>query len=127
MADGSMPSAPAERPLPETLPERFVIRVEGSDASFTCRGDQRVLEALNATWFGPGGSKRPDLKVGCRRGGCGVCRVQVLAGDYDTDAMSAAFVDDQERCAGYALACCIFPRSDLLLRPARKARAAAER
>lgn len=124
MADASGLRAP-HGSSPPPRPQRFTIRIEGADASFACRADQRVLEALEATWFGPGGPKRPDLKVGCRRGGCGVCRVLVLAGEFDAAPMSAAFVDEEERREGYALACSIFPRSDLLLRPARKARTAA--
>jgi ferredoxin len=104
---------------------RFTVRVAGFDGGFACRADQRVLEALAATPFGgPGRPKRPDLKIGCRRGGCGICRVRVLAGHYETTVMSAAFVNEGERSEGYALACCLYPRSDLVVEPARKPRPA---
>jgi ferredoxin len=108
-----------------TAVRRFTVRVAGFDGGFACRADQRVLEALAATPFGgPGRPTRPDLKIGCRRGGCGICRVRVLAGCYETTVMSAAFVDEGERGEGYALACCLYPRSDLVVQPARKPRPA---
>ena len=56
------------------------------------------------------------LPVGCRRGGCGVCRVRVLAGAYRADRMSRAHVSEEQEAAGVALSCCIYPLSDLSLR-----------
>jgi len=105
---------------------RFTVHVAGFEAGFACRADQRVLEALAATPFcAPSRPMRPDLKIGCRRGGCGVCRVRVLAGSYETTVMSAAFVTQGERSERFALACCLYPRSDLVVEPARKPRPAA--
>jgi ferredoxin len=95
--------------------------VAGADGAFACRTDQRVLEAMMGTMFGlPGAPTRPNLRVGCRRGGCGACRVRILDGQYDTEAMSAAHVTANDRLAGFALACCLYPRSDLVLEPAPK-------
>jgi ferredoxin len=85
--------------------------VAGSEAAFSCRTDQRVLEAMAGTFFGG---------PGCRRGGCGVCRVRVLDGIFDTGPMSAVHVSADDREAGVALACCIYPRSDLVLQAAPK-------
>ena len=56
------------------------------------------------------------LPVGCRRGGCGICRVSVLSGAYDSGPMSRACVSAEDEAAGVVLACCIYPRSDLSLR-----------
>ncbi len=76
---------------------------------------------MAGTFFGgPGRAARPDLRIGCRRGGCGVCRVRVLDGIFDTGPMSAVHVSADDREAGVALACCIYPRSDLVLQAAPK-------
>ena len=44
---------------------------------------ERVLVALErAQGFGQLKNLPRRLPVGCRRGGCGVCRVRVLSGEY---------------------------------------------
>jgi ferredoxin len=53
------------------------------------------------------------IPVGCRQGGCGVCKVQVLEGSYRVRAMSRAHVSREEQEQGRVLACCIWPTSDL--------------
>ena len=70
--------------------------------------------------------KRQGVKaimIGCRGGGCGVCRVRVLAGDYRTERMSRAHVTEAEEQAGYALSCCLYPLSDLHIVAAPRAAA----
>ena len=52
---------------------------------------------------------------GCRGGGCGVCKVQVTQGSYETKVMSQAHVSAEEHAQGMALACRIMPHSDLCL------------
>ena len=99
----------------------FAIHLEGRDTPFSCRGGETVLEALDRAW-GPGramiGAKR--IPSGCRRGGCGVCRVQVLAGRYRTGPTGRNHVSVEEEGEGYALACRRTPESDLTVRPALK-------
>lgn len=53
------------------------------------------------------------VPVGCRGGGCGACRVNVLSGDYDKKKMSRAHVSEAEEKAGMVLACRTLPKSDL--------------
>jgi ferredoxin len=55
------------------------------------------------------------VQVGCRNGGCGVCRVRVLDGQVRAEKMSLRHVNADERAAGYALACRIYPASDLIV------------
>jgi len=59
---------------------------------------------------------RRGIPKGCCGGGCGVCKVEVLAGSYEAKAMSRAHVSAVEQEAGRVLACRVFPRSDLELR-----------
>jgi ferredoxin len=56
------------------------------------------------------------IPVGCTNGGCGVCKIEILRGDYQTGLMSRAHVTEDEQERGIALACKVYPRSDLTLR-----------
>lgn len=87
----------------------FQIAVPDAALSFPCRDDQSALGAM----IEAGASA---LQVGCRGGGCGVCRVQVLEGEYRTGTMSHAQVDQADRDRGIVLSCQLFPCSDLSLR-----------
>ncbi|HYN31109.1 MAG TPA: 2Fe-2S iron-sulfur cluster-binding protein [Ilumatobacteraceae bacterium] len=53
------------------------------------------------------------IAVGCRGGGCGVCRVRILDGTYTTKRMSRRHVSEADEDAGVVLACRTFPSSDL--------------
>ena len=55
------------------------------------------------------------IQVGCRGGGCGLCKVKVLQGDYQTKRMSKAHISEEEAALGFALACRLTPLSDLEL------------
>lgn len=92
----------------------FRITVEGGDAPFPCPAQERVLLAMER-------QGRRCLPVGCRGGGCGVCRVRVTSGRYRTGRMSRAHVSAGDEAAGFALACQLVPKSDLSLRRAAQA------
>lgn len=87
----------------------FQILVAQTTLSFPCRDDQTVLAAMSQ-------AGRNCLQVGCRGGGCGVCRVQVIEGRFETGTMSQAQVAPADRERGVVLACQLFPRSDLSIR-----------
>ena len=53
------------------------------------------------------------IPVGCRNGGCGVCKVQVVSGAYETRKMSRAVVSAEQEAQGCVLACKLHPRGDL--------------
>jgi len=97
-------------------PRRFQVTLEGHGVANAYEGE-RVLVALErAQGFGQLRNMPRRLPVGCRRGGCGICRVRVLSGEYDSGPMSRACVSAEDEAAGVVLACCIYPRSDLSLR-----------
>lgn len=77
-------------------------------AEFDCSEDERVLFAMERC--GADG-----IGVGCRGGGCGICRVRVVDGDYRTGKMSAEKVPESDRAAGFALACRLYPATDLVI------------
>jgi ferredoxin len=60
---------------------------------------------------------RKDIPVGCRGGGCGVCKIEVVSGRYVTGKMSRAQVSPDDEARGIVLACQVRPRSDLVVRP----------
>jgi ferredoxin len=86
-----------------------VVTIEGTQATFACGEDSPVLVALHALG-------RSDIAVGCRGGGCGVCRVEVVRGRYRAGRMSRAHVTADDERRGVVLACQIRPLSDLVLR-----------
>ena len=89
----------------------FRITVEDGDAPFACPAHERVLLAMERQGL-------RCLPVGCRGGGCGVCRVHVTSGRYRTGRMSRAHVSTGDEAARFALACQLIPKSDLSLRRA---------
>jgi ferredoxin len=57
------------------------------------------------------------LDIGCRSGGCGVCRIRVVNGQYDSLKMSRSRISEADEAAGIVLACRIFPKSDMRIEP----------
>ncbi|KAA0024755.1 benzoate 1,2-dioxygenase electron transfer component BenC [Antrihabitans cavernicola] len=80
---------------------------DGVTRFITCREDQTVADASYR--------QRINIPLDCRDGACGTCKALCESGDYDggtyiDDALSPSESDD-----GYALPCCMKPRSDLVL------------
>ncbi|MDE3009354.1 MAG: 2Fe-2S iron-sulfur cluster binding domain-containing protein [Pseudomonadota bacterium] len=59
---------------------------------------------------------RRNIPVGCREGGCGVCKIEILEGRWHARVMSRAHVSEEDEAQGRVLACCVWPDSDLRLR-----------
>ena len=74
--------------------------------AFSCRPDEDLLAGMRR-------SGMTGIPVGCRGGGCGVCRIQVLDGEFEHARMSRAHVSERDEQAGVALACRVYPRRDL--------------
>ena len=80
-----------------------------ADIVFNCDEDDSVLHAMIRHGKGP-------VKHGCCGGGCGVCRVRIISGDFFAfQPMSAAHVSEADKKQGLALLCCIQPRSDIVI------------
>lgn len=91
----------------EAPPAVVTVTIRETGETCRCRTDESLLEALRR-W-----GKR-GVPVGCRNGGCSVCRIQVLNGAYEQHRpMSREYVSDEDLAAGRVLACCIQPRSAL--------------
>lgn len=109
--DGSAPP-----PVAADRPPRFTVTVDGHGTA-TATSQERVLVALErAQGFGRLKGLPRKLPVGCRRGGCGICRVRVLEGDYRVTPMSREHVSAEDQAEGVVLACAIYALTDLTLR-----------
>lgn len=89
------------------------VRVVSSGECFACCEEQHLLEGMQA--FRIGEPLLRVIPVGCRGGGCGVCRIRVLEGEYETRKMSCKHIPVEDQASGLALACRVFPRSELLI------------
>lgn len=87
------------------------IWIKGGAVARPCASGEKALTALER-------AGERAVRIGCRQGGCGACRVRVLSGDYSTGKMSKAHVTDAEAAQGFALCCRLFPESDLVIEPA---------
>lgn len=76
--------------------------------SFTCGEGQSVLKAMEQ-W----GVK--CVPVGCRGGGCGYCKIQVLAGEFECGKMSKVHVPPEALEKREVLACRVYPLTDLTI------------
>jgi ferredoxin len=97
-------------------PRRFQITLEGHGVASVYEGERTLIALERGQGFGLLKNMPRRLPVGCRRGGCGICRVRVLSGEYRSDLMSRSHVSAEDEAAGVVLACCIYPLSDLSLR-----------
>ena len=89
----------------------YQITIAETKEFFNCRAEQNVLAAMECLG-------RKDIPVGCRGGGCGICRVQVVgSGRYHTLKMSRAQISEKDEVAGICLACKLIPESDLTVKP----------
>lgn len=54
--------------------------------------------------------------IGCRRGGCAICKVDVLSGEFTYDhPVADSVISEQERTDGTCLSCRAVPASDLTI------------
>jgi ferredoxin len=89
--------------------EGYRITVKDTGESFPCAGDQAVLAAMIRARRGP-------VNYGCCNGGCGVCRMRIVSGDWTLfRPMSQAHVSKTDLDRGIVLLCCVHPRSDLII------------
>jgi ferredoxin len=87
----------------------YLVTIEEGGLVYRCPDDRSVLEGMEAL-----GKK--GIPVGCRNGGCGVCKVEVTQGNYVSRVMSREHVSEADEARGRVLSCRIRPASDIHLR-----------
>ncbi|MFA7585146.1 MAG: 2Fe-2S iron-sulfur cluster binding domain-containing protein [Novosphingobium sp.] len=96
--------------FPGSAVKVWSARLDGEEQAVACRSDENLLQALIA-------ARRTAVKVGCRGGGCGVCRIKVVQGTYESQKMTRSRISAEDEAAGIVLACRILPQSDLTVIP----------
>ena len=87
--------------------KQYLVHMIDTGIRFMCRDDEFVLGAMQRAACGP-------VHYGCFGGGCGICKMKIVSGEYYAGKkMSAAHITPEEREEGKALICCIKPRSDM--------------
>jgi len=89
----------------------FSVAIGNTRERYTCRPDQTLLGGMEQLG-------RKGIPVGCRGGGCGVCKVRIESGRARCERMSRCHVSADEEAQGFVLACRDYPESDLELRAA---------
>ena len=91
-------------------PEHLDMTPAGGEPPFACQPGQALLTAMIA-------ARRTTIKVGCRNGGCGVCRVRIVAGRYASQKMTRSRISEEDEAQGIGLACRVLPESHLVFEP----------
>ncbi|TDG14061.1 2Fe-2S iron-sulfur cluster binding domain-containing protein [Seongchinamella unica] len=90
---------------------KHTISLLDSGESFRCKEEQHLLQGMQT--FQVGAPLLKVIPVGCRGGGCGICRVRVLSGSYEAKKMSIKHITEEDMVGGIVLACRVYPRDDL--------------
>lgn len=85
------------------------VTIEETGESYRCAPNESLLVGMERL------GKR-GIPVGCRGGGCGVCKIAVTAGSFTSKVMSREYVSVEDEAAGRVLACRVYPTSDIRLR-----------
>ena len=86
----------------------YKVEIDSLSESYDCSSEQTLLAGMEKL------GKR-GIPVGCRGGGCGVCKVHIDSGEYAKKKMSRAHISLAEESDGYVLACRCYPQSDIQL------------
>ncbi len=84
------------------------VLIEDTAEQYLCREDRSLLEGMESL-------QRKGIPVGCRNGGCGVCKVQIHEGTYVSRVMSRDHVSALDEQQGRVLACRVRPTSEIRL------------
>ena len=85
-----------------------VIKVVNLNEEFRCSSESSLLTGMEH-------QQKKAIQIGCRGGGCGVCKIRIVSGDYTAKKMSIKHVTAEQAAQGFALSCRIFPQSDMLI------------
>ena len=89
----------------EQMPE---VTVLPDGVRTTAEADETVLRAINRAGL--------RYRVGCRRGGCGVCKVQLVLGEVRYERpVAASVLSDNERLEGICISCRAVPITNIVI------------
>lgn len=86
-----------------------MVAVDGYEIAVETRSGEAILGALCRSGY--------SYRFGCRRGGCGVCRVQLISGEVEYPKIVADTVlSAADRNTGACLSCRAVPVTDVVIR-----------
>lgn len=86
----------------------YEVLIEETGEKYRCSSAESLLSGMERL-----GKK--GIPVGCRGGGCGVCKIKVSHGDIAKRIMSREHISESEEEQGTVLACRVKPLSDVHL------------
>lgn len=87
----------------------YNVVIEETGESFRCSPMESLLVGMERL-----GKK--GIPVGCRGGGCGVCKIEITEGSFQKRVMSREYVSEEDEAASRVLACRVKPTSDIRLK-----------
>lgn len=85
---------------------KITLHARGQQFEYACGSNVTPLRAARDQFI--------PFPTGCQRGGCGMCKVKVLDGEYVQELeRNHDVLSDQELENGNALACCMTAKGDL--------------
>jgi ferredoxin len=90
------------------MDKNYEIRVLNRKEQYRCKPDKSLLTGMEH-------QQSKAISIGCRGGGCGVCRIRILTGEFESKKMSIKHVTREQAKQGFALSCRVFPRSDMVI------------
>jgi ferredoxin len=85
------------------------VAVEGYDMEVESLPGEPILGALCRRGY--------TYRFGCRRGGCGVCKVHLVSGQVAyPKAVAETVLSDSDRLSGLCLSCRAVPTTDVVIR-----------
>jgi len=108
------PSADHPRADPSAVHPRgtgeltFAVTILPAGVHLSASGSDTLLRALSRAGL--------RYRVGCKRGGCGICKVQLLLGEVRYERpIAASVLSDDERVEGICLSCRAVPLTDVVI------------
>ncbi|MDA5195038.1 2Fe-2S iron-sulfur cluster-binding protein [Govanella unica] len=86
----------------------YKVKVLGAELLYACPEDQTLMRAM-------GWSTERSVPIGCRKGACGVCRIKILSGAFETSSQASRHITVEDATQGYVLGCRTRPNSDLVI------------
>ena len=85
---------------------KVTLKARGQQFEYQCASNVTPLRAARDQFI--------PIPTGCIRGGCGMCKVKVVSGDYEQEIVrSHDALSDEDLANGFALACCMTAKSDI--------------
>ena len=94
--------------VPDNRDPAVEITILPDSERVTARPDETLLAALSRSGLG--------YRIGCRRGGCGGCKLHLLLGEVRYErAIADSVLSDDERIEGICLSCRAVPITNVVI------------